>query len=84
MSSVTEFVGRVNAALINPLIGFLFAAALALFTWGIVQFLTNAENEEARATGKRHMLWGIIGMFIMVSVFGILRVVTSTFGVSLP
>lgn len=84
MSSVTEFVSRVNEFIINPLIGLLFALALVMFFYGGAEFILRAGEDEGRETGKQHMLWGVIGMFIMASVFGILRVVASTFGISLP
>lgn len=83
-SSISELISRINEQIINPLIGLLFALALLYFLWGGVQFLMNVDNEEKRLQGRDHMLWGVIGMFIMVSVWGILEVVTNTFGISLP
>ena len=75
---------KISGAILNPIIGLLFALALVLFLWGVVQFIMNAENEEARKNGGRHMLFGIIGIAIMVSVVGILRIVINTFGLPTP
>ncbi|MCH7529516.1 hypothetical protein IIB50_00080 [Patescibacteria group bacterium] len=84
MAAVTEFVSNVNQYIINPLIGLLFTLALVMFLYGGAQFILRASEDEGRETGKQHMIWGVIGMFIMISVFGILGVVTNTFGISLP
>lgn len=84
MNAAKELVGRVNEAVINPLILLLFAAATLLFLWGVAQFLFTASQSGEQDEGKRHMLWGVIGMAIMISVYGILRVITTTFGVDCP
>lgn len=44
-------------------------------------FISNADNDEARSIGKKHMVWGIVGIVIMVSAYSILRMVAATFGV---
>lgn len=76
---VDDFVYKVNDLILNPLIGLLFAVALAVFLYGVVEFLMKSEEDEARTKGKKHMLWGIIGLFVMFSVWAILNLVLSTF-----
>lgn len=46
--------------------------ALWLFFLGLQGFIISAGNEEAREHGKKVMLWGIISIFVMVSIWGIL------------
>lgn len=82
MEATADFVARVNDAIINPLLALIFAAALLYFLWGGFVFITSAESDTGRETGRSHMLWGVIGMVIMVSVFTILRLFLSTFGVT--
>lgn len=84
MSSVTELMRKIELLIINPLVGVLFGAALLLFFWGGAQFIMNADSEEGRSTGKKHMVWGIIGMLIMVGAKGILAILGGTFGFSIP
>jgi len=81
MQNLSQFIAGVVTLIINPLIGLLFALALAYFLWGAAQFILNAGSEEGRKKGKDALLRGLIGIFIMASVFGILNVVTSTFGI---
>lgn len=81
-ASVQTLVYSVNRVIINPLITVLFALALVYFLYGVAQFIMAQENEEMRNQSKTHMLWGIIGLFIMISVFGILNLIVNTLGVS--
>lgn len=77
-----EYINRFLDQIVNPIIILLFALALVYFLYGLVVFIANADSDEARDTGKSHMLWGIIGLFIMVSVYGILKIVIGTVGIS--
>jgi len=54
--------------------------ALAFFLWGLVVFLARTSNDQARTEGKRHMIWGIIGLAVLVSTWGIVQVVVALFG----
>ncbi len=84
VTAVQTLVKKINNVIINPLIGLMFAVALAYFIWGVIEYLMNAESDDARSKGKQHMLWGIIGMFIMISVFGIMQLLLNTVHATLP
>ena len=68
--------------IINPLIAFLFALAIAFFLYGVLEFFLNQENEEAKTKGKSHMIWGVIGITIMMSVFTIMNIILSTLDIN--
>jgi len=78
--TVDSIIHGIARNIFDPLIGILFALALVFFLWGIVMFIFQADDDNARTQGKSHMVWGLVGMFIMVSVYGILRLITSAFG----
>jgi len=77
-ANATELLNRISAFIINPIIYLLFAAAFVVFVWGLVQFMAHLDNEESRKTGSKHMIWGIIGMVIMVGVNAIIAIIQST------
>jgi len=79
-----ELIANISREILNPFIAMLFAIALVLFFWGLMNFLYNSGDDTSKKQGKSHMLWGLIGMFIMLSVFGILSLFTETLGVVLP
>jgi uncharacterized membrane protein YidH (DUF202 family) len=80
-ASVTTLMKSIDRVIINPLIVLLFALAMVYFIYGLVRYLLSPDNEEIRKSSKTSMLWGIIGMFIMVSVFGIMSLIMNTIGV---
>ena len=81
-ASVDSLVANANRLIINPLITLLFALALVYFLYGMVEFMFNQTNEEKKTSGKSHMLWGIIGLTIMMGVWAILGIILNTFGIS--
>ncbi|MEK7105046.1 MAG: hypothetical protein AAB868_03325 [Patescibacteria group bacterium] len=80
-ASVDSFVSNVNKLIINPLIILLFALAVVYFLYGVFEFISNQENEEKKTTGKSHMIWGIVGIVIMMGVFTILNMIMATFNI---
>ena len=75
----TGLIGLINTVLV-PLI---FALAFIVFIWGVFQyFIFGGHDEEKRETGKSLMLWGIIGFFIMVSVWGLVNILRGTFSLN--
>lgn len=70
-----------SCTLISFVIPFLFSLATVAFIWGIIQFVLNADNEEKRKKGKNFMIWGLISLFFMVSMWGLVGVLTNTFGI---
>ncbi len=78
MEALAKLIKNIDAFIVTPLLGLIWAAALVVFLWGASQFILNADSEEGRATGRRHLVWGIIGMFIIVSVWAILRVLKTS------
>src|SRR3989338_4072851 len=76
----TDLLNRISQFIINPMIFTLFSAAFVVFIWGLVQFVAQLDNEESRSTGGKHMLWGIIGMVVMVGVNSIIAIIQNTIG----
>jgi len=79
-ASVKTLIESIDKVIINPIIFLLFACAMVYFLYGLAQYLLSPDNEEVRKTSKSHMLWGIIGLFIMVSVFGVMKIILNTLG----
>src|SRR3989344_4785228 len=78
-ASFDAFLTNVNRLIINPLITLLFALAVIFFLYGVFQFIANQDNEEKKTAGKSHMIWGIVGLTIMLGVFAIMNMILITF-----
>ncbi len=61
----------------------LMTAAFVLFFWGVVRFLYDRSNgEDAKlAKDKEAMLWGLGALFVMVSVWGIIKMFQGFLGI---
>ena len=81
-TNLNEFIKNVDVMIINPLIELLFALAIVYFLYGVFEFLSNQANEEKKTTGKSHMLWGIVGITIMMGVWTILGILLNTLGIN--
>lgn len=77
---LNTFLARLVDTIVNPLIVLMFAAAVVYFLWGVFNYIKGAASDSDRKTGAQHILWGVVGMFIMVSVYGIIKVALNTFG----
>ena len=52
--------------------------ALLYFIWGVVVFISKSGESEGRKEGRSKMIWGILGMFVMISIWGITAFVGDT------
>lgn len=76
-----ELAIRISEVIINPILALAFAIALLVFIWGIIQFIWGLSNEAGdKEQGKQHMLYGVIGMFIMVAAWSLLGIIGNTVG----
>ena len=69
---------------VNPILRVAMAVALVLFVYGVFIFIKGADQPDVRTTGQKHMLSGLIGLAIMVSVFTIVRMIIGTIGADTP
>ena len=74
---------RANALLgsirntLNTIVELLFVLATVYFFWGVVSYIRGTGNEEALKVGKRHMIWGIVGMTVMLGAWGIVNLIAN-------
>ncbi len=59
----------------------IFAIGLIIFLWGLLMFLRAAGDESAADEGKRRIVWGVIIMFVMVSVWGLVGIIVQLVGI---
>lgn len=69
-------------AVLNKIIPLIIAITLIVFFWGLVSYVTAAGGGKGQESGKKIMIAGITALFVMVSIWGIIRLVQTTLGVS--
>ncbi len=68
--------------ILDLIVPLLMMLAFATFLWGVVKYIYAAGDEEKRKNAKGIIFYGILGMFVLVAFWGIILIVTSTFGIS--
>ncbi len=81
---IAELLNDINRYILNPIIGLAFAIALLIFFWGIFQFIASETADAKREEGKKKILWGLVGMFIMFSAYGLIYLLLGMLGVDAP
>ncbi len=79
LTNIASFLGTIQA-LMNTLVPIIILLAVLYFLWGLAQFVLNAGDDAARTEGRNKMIWGIVGLFVMVSVWGIVNFLQDAFG----
>ncbi|MEK7628264.1 MAG: hypothetical protein AAB421_02505 [Patescibacteria group bacterium] len=76
---------RIVQFVINPTILLIFSFGFLLFIYGMVEFLAKPEaGLSDKSKGKQHMIWGIVGMFVMIAAGGFIDIIIGTFGLEIP
>lgn len=75
--SLYEAIDQINM-LINTVIPFLVGLAVLVIIWGVFNYISGAGDEEKRAQAKQYIIWGVVGVFIMLSVWGLVNLLTNT------
>jgi len=73
-SAITLIIG-----LLNSLVPIIMGLLLLVFIWGLASFLRSDGDTESQKNGKRIMTWGVLGVFIAVSVWGLVNLLFNTF-----
>jgi hypothetical protein len=79
----TDLIGNLLMSVISFINTFLvplvFALAFIVFLWGVFNyFIRGAADEEARGKGKQLVFWGMVGFFVMISIWGMVNLVVHT------
>lgn len=75
MDTVTGLIGTNFIALV-------FALGFAYFFWGVVQYALYPDDESKKEKGRQYMIWGIIALTVMFTVYGLIRVLRNTFNLN--
>ena len=67
----------IAVGLVKQTIIYAASCALLAFIWGLSKFILASGSEEKIADGKWIMKWGVIGLFFMFSIWGVIQVITT-------
>ncbi len=67
--------------IVSSLIPIAFGVGVLAFFWGMAKYIFAAGNEDSKEQGKQIMIWGVIAIFVMSAIFGIVILLRNTLGV---
>ncbi len=63
----------------NVFIEILIALAVIWIIFNVVRFIMSSDDSEKRGAYRNSVLWGIVGLFVILSIWGLVRILTNTF-----
>lgn len=84
-SSFSQVLGKITTEILQPLVALIFGLALIYFLWGVLEYLKGGDPKKV-SDAVNMITYGIIAMFVMLSVWGLVGVLVGTFnfGTSQP
>jgi hypothetical protein len=83
ITSFSTFVGYVIHLIKDTMIPVLLSAAVILFFYGVIKTFIFETDPQTIAKNKYYMLWGLGAIFVMLAIWGIINVLSSTLGIGL-
>jgi hypothetical protein len=83
MNTFKDYVNSFSELIGNTVTNLLLTVAVAAFFWSIVTFMWNRSkgNVDATEDAKNKLLWSIIGLFVMFSIWGIITFLQDGLGI---
>jgi protein-S-isoprenylcysteine O-methyltransferase Ste14 len=66
---------------ISSLVPIFMTLALLVFIWGLIKYISSAGDPEKAKEGKSIMIWGVVALFVMATIWGLTGTIATFFGV---
>ncbi|MDQ5969104.1 MAG: hypothetical protein QG579_261 [Patescibacteria group bacterium] len=80
VESLQSLLGLATCILIKSLWPLLLTIAVIVFIIGVIKYIANGDDSGKREEGRNFILYGLVGLFVLVSVWGLVGVLQGTFG----
>ncbi len=81
--TLSEGVGSITS-IIDLIIGLLVGVAILIIVYGIIKFIASGDDAESRKSGIGFMAYGVLGIFVMLSVWGLVGFLVNSFTFTEP
>ena len=65
-------------SILDAVVPFIIGLAVFIIIWGIFNYIAHAAEEEKRTEAKQFIIYGIIGVFFMLSIWGFVNILINT------
>lgn len=80
ITNLTTLFNLFGCIIRKSVIPLLVMLAVVVFIIGVIKFISGAADSTKREEGRKFMIYGIIALFVMVSVWGLVSILQGTFG----
>lgn len=77
--SLKGFITAIISNIIQPVIVLIFALAILYFLWNVALFIKKSDDPKEIEKFKTNAIWGIIAIFVMASMWGLVQVLINSF-----
>lgn len=81
-ATISSLINYARTQIVKPIITILIVLATIVFIIGLIKLLLNAKDSKKLEEGRKLMLWGIIGLFAIVAMWGLVTVIQRSFGIN--
>lgn len=74
-----QVLSRVITEIYSPIYQAVVGVSILYFLYGVAKYVIDMNNPEKQTFGRSHLLWGMVGLFIVLSVGGILKFLSGMF-----
>lgn len=78
INNIWDIFGFVKSIL-DTILPLIIAIAVVYFVYGIARYVM-AGDEGAKEAAKDKIIYGVIGLFVMISIWGLVNILVNTFG----
>ena len=75
--TIAQILGNIETV-VRQAIGLLFVVATVVFLWGIINYVIAGGDEKKLENAKSFIIYGLIGLFVMVAMWGLVTAVFTT------
>ena len=79
-SSGEQILTKIITDVFSPLYQIVVGVTILYFLYGVARYVIDLNNPDKQTTGRSHLLWGLVGLFIVLSVGGILSLLQGSLG----
>lgn len=65
--------------MVTSFINLIVIITFLVFVWGVVRFIQGSGDDKRRAEGRQFLMWGTLGLFLMVSLWGVVKIIHTLF-----
>lgn len=75
----SQILSRDIMPILTSAINLMTIVTFLVFVWGVLRFIQGAGDDKRRAEERKFLMWGTIALFLMVSVWGVVKIVHTLF-----